>query len=92
MKTRASLFLNIASVLIILASFDVGTALVYLLLAGEIPALHIKISANTMLTAYAIIFVILSAYFIHAHLKLSQLVRQQLKVNQLPKRRFHQAI
>ena len=90
MKTRASLYLNIASLLIILASFDVGTAIAYLLIAGEIPSLHVKLSANTMLTIYAVLFVVIGAYTIRSRIKVAHLVREQVKLKQLPKRRFQQ--
>lgn len=92
MKTKTPLFFTAGSLLLVLASFDVGTALIYLLLAGEIPGTHIIIPATTMLTIYGIVALVVTTLVVASVVHTLQVSRQQQRIQQLPRRRFSQAI
>lgn len=91
MKAKLPLYFTAASFLVILASFDVGTVFVYLLIAGQVPGTSIRIPATIMLGFYLLSLLCVAAYIIRARIAASHAIHRYMKLQSLPKRRFTQA-
>jgi succinate dehydrogenase/fumarate reductase cytochrome b subunit len=92
MKKHVSLFCNIGSLFFILSSFKAGTALVYFLLAGQVPGTQIIVPATTMLVAYTVCAGIVTLFIAMNRIASFRRVRHAQKLSQLPRRRYAQAI
>jgi TRAP-type C4-dicarboxylate transport system permease small subunit len=92
MKKIATLFFVFTSLLFILASFQADTALLHLLVAGEVPGTNIVVPASAMLVAYAVCIVAVAMFFIFSYLSMLRKTHTQAKASQLPRRRYAQAI